>query len=137
VVVADAGAIGLGFVTPAEGGRSPDAVAGFGLTAGAPVIGFDALLTESSTGNRLAVRAGVALMDGRGSGTASGCVRTTGGVGSSSLIEPPSSWGCAGRCGSGERPVDGATAPAGRPDGTAPGAPVCGGIGRAAERSTT
>jgi hypothetical protein len=136
-VVADAEAIGLGFVTPAGGGRSPDAVAGFGLTAGAPVIGFDALLTESSTGNWLAVRAGVALMDGRGSGTVSGRVRTTGGVVSSTLIAPPASWGRAGRCGSGERPVDGATASAGRPDGTAPGAPVCGAIGRAAERSTT
>ena len=136
-MVADAGAIGLGFVTPAGGGRSPDVVAGFGLTAGAPVIAFDALLTKSSTGDGLAVRAGVALMDGWGSGTASGCVRATGSVGSSTLTEPPASWGRLGRCGSGERPVDSATASAGRPDGTAPGAPVCGGIGRAAERSTT
>jgi hypothetical protein len=136
-VVADAGAIGLGFVTPAGGGRSPDVVAGFSLTAGAPVIAFDALLTKSSTSDGLAVRVGVALMDGWGSGTASGCVRATGGEGSATLTEPPASRGSLGRCGSGERPVDSATASAGRPDGTAPGAPVCGGIGRAAERSTT
>ena len=131
-MVTDAGAIGFGFVTPAGGGRS---AAGFGLTGGAPVIGFDALLTESSIGDGLAVRAGLALMDGRGSGT--GCVRTTGGVGFSTLTQPPPSWRRAGRCGSGERRVDGATAPAGPPDGTTPGAPGCGGIARAAERSTT
>jgi hypothetical protein len=124
--------VGLGFVTPAGCGRSPEVVAGFGLTAVAPVVGFDALLTESSTSNGLAVRAGAALMDG-----ASGCVRTTGGVVSSTVTEPPASWRRAGGFGSGERPVDGATASAGRPDGTAPGAPVCGGIARAAERSTT
>ena len=69
-VVADAGAIGLGFVAPAGGGGFPDVVAGFGLIADAPVIGSGALLIESSTGDGLAARAGVALMDGRGSGTA-------------------------------------------------------------------
>src|SRR5262249_20931783 len=68
-VVGDAGAIGLGFVAPAGGGGFPDVVAGLGLTAGASGIGFGALL-ESSTGDGLATRAGVALMDGRGSGTA-------------------------------------------------------------------
>lgn len=89
-VVADAGAIGLGFVAPAGGGGFPDVVAGLGLTAGASVIDSGALLLESSTGDGLAARAGVALMDGRGSGTVSGCLRTTGAVGSSALIEPAS-----------------------------------------------
>ena len=90
-MVADPGAIGLGFVGPAEGGRFPDVVACFGLAAGAPVIGSGALLIESSTGDVLAVRAGVAaLLEGRRSGTVSGCVGKTGAVGSSTLIEPTS-----------------------------------------------
>jgi hypothetical protein len=85
LAVADGGATGLGFVAPGGDRRCPDVVVGFGLTAGAPVIGSGALLIESSTGGGFAVRAGVAFMDGLGT-----CVTVTGGGGSSTLMEPSS-----------------------------------------------
>jgi hypothetical protein len=90
--IADAGA--LGAVAATGSGAFPYVVAGFGLIAGATVIGSGAVVREFPPGDGPAVRTGVAPMaglvrgsgDGRGTGTVSGNIAFTRGARSSTMI---------------------------------------------------